>query len=127
MTCVRQQPRHVDSALIGQAEIKDTAAPIRHSSLILDDEIIQRIERFAFRRAPVAAERRNKGYTLLHAETGAPIARLRPIGRDDQMEILYWSSWKQHWAPVGPFGRTVAPLDEALRIIAFEPIFWAGL
>ncbi len=127
MTCVRQQPRHVDSALIGQAEIKDTAAPIRHSSLMLDDEIIQRIERFAFRRAPVAAERRNKGYTLLHAETGAPIARLRPIGRDDQMEILYWSSWKQHWAPVGPFGRTVAPLDEALRIIAFEPIFWAGL
>ena len=127
MTCVRQQPRHVDSALIGQAEIKDTAAPIRHSTLILDDEIIQRIERFAFRRAPVAAERRNKGYTLLHAETGAPIARLRPIGRDDQMEILYWSSWKQHWAPVGPFGRTVAPLDEALRIIAFEPIFWAGL
>jgi hypothetical protein len=127
LTCVRQQPRHVDSALIGQAEIKDTAAPIRHSSLMLDDEIIQRIERFAFRRAPVAAERRNKGYTLLHAETGAPIARLRPIGRDDQMEILYWSSWKQHWAPVGPFGRTVAPLDEALRIIAFEPIFWAGL
>ena len=127
MTCVRQQPRHVNSALIGQAEIKDTAAPIRHSSLMLDDEIIQRIERFAFRRAPVAAERRNKGYTLLHAETGAPIARLRPIGRDDQMEILYWSSWKQHWAPVGPFGRTVAPLDEALRIIAFEPIFWAGL
>jgi hypothetical protein len=126
LTCVRQQPRHVDSALIGQAEIKDTAAPIRHSSLMLDDEIIQRIERFAFRRAPVAAERRNKGYTLLHAETGAPIARLRPIGRDDQMEILYWS-WKQHWAPVGPFGRTVAPLDEALRIIAFEPIFWAGL
>jgi hypothetical protein len=127
LTCVRQQPRHVDSALIGQAEIKDTTAPIRHSSLMLDDEIIQRIERFAFRRAPVAAERRNKGYTLLHAETGAPIARLRPIGRDDQMEILYWSSWKQHWAPVGPFGRTVAPLDEALRIIAFEPIFWAGL
>lgn len=94
---------------------------------MLDDEIIQRIERFPFPRAPVAAERRNKGYTLLHAETGHPIARLRPIGRDDLMEILYWSSWKQHWAPVGPFGRTAAPLDEALRIIAFEPIFWAGM
>jgi hypothetical protein len=92
-----------------------------------DDEIIRRIERFPFRRALVAAERRNKGYTLLHAETGAPIARLRPIGRDDQMEILYWSSWRQHWAAVGPFGRTVAPLEEALRIIAFEPIFWAGM
>jgi len=93
---------------------------------MLDDEIIQRIESFPFRRAPVAAERRHKGYTLVHAETGAPIARLRPIGRGDQMEIFYWSLRKQHWAPVGPFGRTVAPLDKALRIIASEPIFWAG-
>ena len=124
---VRQPPRHVDSALFRQVENKDTIAPIRHNDLMLKDEIIRRIESFPFRRAPVAAERRNRGYTLLHAETGAPIARLRPVGPDDQMEILYWSSWKQHWAPVGPFGRTVAPIDEALRIIAFEPIFWAGL
>jgi hypothetical protein len=92
-----------------------------------DDEIIRQIEGFPFRRAPVAAERRNKGYTLFHAETGHPIARLRPFGRDDLLEIFYWSSWKQRWAPVGPFGRTAAPLDEALRIIAIEPIFWAGL
>jgi hypothetical protein len=92
-----------------------------------DEEIIRRIERFPFPRAPVAAERRNKGYTLFHAETGTPIARLRPFGRDDLLEILYWSSWKQHWAPVGPFGRTAAPLDKALRIIAAEPIFWAGI
>jgi len=77
-------------------------------------------------RTPVAAERRNKGYTLVRAETGHPIARLRPFGRDDLLEIFYWSSWKQRWAPAGPFGRTAAPLDEALRIIAFEPIFWAG-
>ena len=127
MTCVRQQPRHVDSALIGQAEIKDTAAPIRHSSLMLDDEIIQRIERFAFRRAPVAAERRNKGYTLLHAGDRGADRKASSHRKRRPMETLYWSSWKQHWAPVGPFGRTVAPLDEALRIIAFEPIFWAGL
>jgi hypothetical protein len=84
--------------------VKDSGTAIRHTSLMLDDEVIQRIESFPFRRAPVAAERRNKGYTLLHAETGAPIARLRPIGRDDQMEILYWSSWKQHWVPVDPLG-----------------------
>jgi hypothetical protein len=116
--------RHIESALIGPINIKDRRAPIRHSGLMRDDEIIRRIEGFRFRRAPVAAEWRNKGYTLLDAETGAPIARLRPIGRDDQMEILYWSLWKQHWARVGPFGRTVAPLDKALRIIASEPIFW---
>jgi len=41
-----------------------------------DDEIIRRIERFRFRHAPVAAEWRNKGYTLFHADTGRPIARL---------------------------------------------------
>ena len=60
-----------------------------------DDETIRQIERFPFRRAPVAAERRNKGYTLLHAETGRPIARLRPYGRDELMEILYWSLWNR--------------------------------
>jgi hypothetical protein len=91
-----------------------------------DDDIIRRIERYRFPRAPVTAERRNRGYTLIHAATGAPIARLRPRGGDDQMEIFYWS-WKQRWAPVGPFGGTVAPLDEALHIIAHEPIFWAGM
>jgi hypothetical protein len=92
-----------------------------------DDDIIRRIEAFRFRRAPVAAEWRKKGYTLLHARTRHPIARLRPLGRDDLLEIFYWSSWKQRWAPAGPFGRTAAPIDEALRIIACEPIFWAGV
>ena len=91
-----------------------------------DDEIIRKIEAFPFRRAPVAAEWRNKGYTLLHAQTGRPIARLRPLGRDDLLEILYWSLRKQRWAPIGAFGRTATPIDEALRIITFEPIFWAG-
>jgi hypothetical protein len=91
-----------------------------------DNETIRQIERFPFRRAPVAAERRNKGYTLLHAETGRPIARLRPYGRDELMEILYWSLWKERWAAVGPFGQTVVPLNEALQIIASEPIFWVG-
>jgi hypothetical protein len=57
-----------------------------------DDETIRQIERFFFRRAPVAAAWRNKGYTLLPAETGRPIARLRSYeGRDELMEILYWS------------------------------------
>jgi len=114
----------LNQPLIGQIKVKDRRALINHTGYMRDDEIIQRIESFPFRRAPVVAERRNKGYTLLHAETGAPIARLRPIGRDNQMEILYWSLSKQHWAPVGPFGCTVAPLDKALRIIASEPIFW---
>jgi hypothetical protein len=80
-----------------------------------DNEIIRQIERFPFHRAPVAAEWRNKGYTLFHAKTGRPIARLRPYGRDDLMEILYWSLWRKRWAGVGPFGCTVAPIDDALH------------
>src|SRR5215813_2950889 len=75
-------------------------------------------------KGPVIAERRNRGYSLFHANTGAPIARLRPCGRDDRVELLYWSSWKEKWAPTGPFGRTVLPLDQALRVIAKEGIFW---
>jgi hypothetical protein len=106
-------------------------APIRYRHPMSDDETIRRIERFRFRfrfrRAHVTAEWRNKGYTLLHADTGRPIARLRPYGRDDLMEIFYWSLWKERWRPVGPFGQTVAPLDEALDIIAGEPIFWVGI
>jgi hypothetical protein len=75
-----------------------------------DDEIIRRNERFRFRRAPVSAEWRNKGYTLLHAETGHPIARLRPLRRGelrhgDPVEVLYWSLWKERWTAVGPFGK----------------------
>ncbi len=34
------------------------------------------------------APRQNCGFTLIHAETGVPIARLRPIERDDLVVIL---------------------------------------
>jgi hypothetical protein len=78
-----------------------------------DDDIIQLIETFDFDAGPVAVERRNRGFTLIHAETGVPIARLRPIGRDDLVDILYWSLWKERWMPFGPFGRTAAPVEQA--------------
>jgi hypothetical protein len=91
----------------------------------MNDPIIQRIERFRCRRGPLSAERRNRGYTLCHAGSGAPVARLRPTGQDDRVEVLYWSLWKEKWANAGPFGRTVLPLDDALRFIASEDIFWA--
>jgi hypothetical protein len=114
-------------ASAGQTKIKDAGAPLRQGHPMRDDDIIRRIERFPFHRAPVTAEWRNKGYTLFHANTGRAIARLRPYGRDDLMEILYWSLRKERWAAVGPFGCTVVPLDEALQIIAGEPIFWVGM
>ncbi len=88
--------------------------------------MIQRIESFRCRRGKLAAERRNRGYTLYRATSGGPVARLRPTGQNDRVEVPYWSLWNERWTSAGPFGRTVLPLDDALRFIASEDIFWAA-
>ena len=90
----------------------------------MDDPIIQRIERFRCSRGALFAERLNRGYTLYSAQSGALVARLHPTGSDDNFEVLYWSLWKNRWASTGPFGRTVLSIDDALRFIAYEDIFW---
>jgi hypothetical protein len=96
------------------------------SCAVRSDPIIQRIESFRCRRAQLAAERRNQGYTLYRAGSGAPVARLRPTGENDRVEVLYGSLWRERWASAGPFGRTILPIDDALRFIASEDIFWAA-
>ena len=58
--------------------------------------------------------------------SGVPVARLRPTGQADRVEVLYWSLWKERWTSAGPFGRTILPIDDALRFIASEDIFWAA-
>ena len=100
---------------------------IRQRSIVpgVTDPIIQRIESFRCRRGQLLAERRNRGYTLYRASSGALVARLRPTGQDDRFEVLYWSLWKERWTSAGPFGPTILPIDEALRFIASEDIFWA--
>jgi hypothetical protein len=90
----------------------------------MDDPIIRHIERFRCSRGTLFAERRNRGYTLYSAQSGALVARLGPTGWDDRFEVLYWSLWKNRWASTGPFGRTVLSIDDALRFIAYEDIFW---
>jgi hypothetical protein len=158
----------------------------------MDDPVTQCIERFRCARGALFAERRNRGYTLYDANSGAPVARLRPAGTEASFEVLYWSLWKNRrpyaqgrmhgarlrlcragggktgaryraaalsearcgrrnrpcavwfagqsaaqpvfappywdrrnrWASTGPFGRTVLPIDDALRFIAYEDIFW---
>jgi hypothetical protein len=64
------------------------------------------------------AERRNRSYTPYSAQSGGLVARLRPTDCNDRFELLYWSLWKNQWAPAGPFGRTVLSIDDALRFIA---------
>ena len=45
-----------------------------------DDDIIRRIEHFPYHRAPVAAEWRNKGYTLINADTAVRSQDYGPTG-----------------------------------------------
>ncbi len=59
------------------------------------DPIIERTQSFACRRGLLRAERRNRGYTLYRAASGAPVARLRQTSKDDRVEVLYWSLWKE--------------------------------
>ena len=103
---------------------RDTAPWRRLLLAAMDDPVIRCIERFRCSRGALFAERRNRGYTLYSAQSGAPVARLRPTAPDGKFEVLYWSLWKSRWASTGPFGRTVLSIDDALRFIAYEDIFW---
>ncbi len=90
----------------------------------MDDGIIAKIGQFRCPRGALFAERRNRGYTLYDMRSGAPVARLRPTGRDAQFEVLYWSLWKERWVSSGPLGRTILSIDDALLFSAHEDIFW---
>jgi hypothetical protein len=70
----------------------------------------------------VAVVRANRGYTLYSLRTGGPVARLRPTGKGDDVQVLWWR--REAWGHPGPFGREVMPLDEALEFIASEGFFW---
>jgi len=91
---------------------------------MITDPIVQQIEAFRCTRGVLFAERRNRGYTLYDARSGAPVARLRPTGTEGRFEILYWSLWKERWASTGPFGRTILSINDALQFISHEDIFW---
>lgn len=127
LTPFKPRLRHFDSVGSARHQDKDSAAPIHNNGVMTDDDIIQLIVNFAFDAGPVVAQRRNRGFTLVHAKTGVPIARLRPLGRDDLYEILYWSLRTKRWAPFGPFGRAALPAEQAVRLIAQASIFWAGV
>ena len=88
------------------------------------DAMRARIEtwRWPPERGGVAVVRANRGYTLYSRRTGAPVARLRPTGQDDKVQVLWWR--REGWGNPGPFGREVMPLDEALEFIASESFFW---
>jgi hypothetical protein len=47
-----------------------------------------------------------------------------PTPTNKHVEVLYWSLRTERWSPTGPFGRIILPLDQTLRFIAAEAIFW---
>jgi hypothetical protein len=88
------------------------------------DAMLERIQ--AFNRARgggVVIEKAARGYSLRSECSGAPIARLRPTGDGDKVQVLWWNG--ERWGASGPFGIVTMPLDGALDYIASEPAFWA--
>ena len=92
----------------------------------MTDLVVQRIEAFRCPRGTLFAERRNRGYTLYHAPSGALVARLRPVGDDGRVEVLYWSQWKERWTKAAPMGRMALTIERALEFIANEDVFWVA-
>ena len=88
------------------------------------DDMRARIEAYPWppRRGGVEVVRANKGYTLYSLRTGRSVARLRPTGQGDRVQVLWWR--REAWGNPGLFGREVMPLNEALAFIAAEGFFW---
>jgi hypothetical protein len=92
----------------------------------MPDPIIHRIESFPCRCGTLLAERRNKGYTLYRASTGTPVARLRPTGQDDRVEVLYRSPWKERWAKT-PDRSDALSCRSTRRLRSLHPRISSGL
>ena len=87
------------------------------------DPMLARIE--AFNRARgggMIVQRAARGYSRLSQRTGAPLARFRPTGEGDNVQVLWWSG--ERWGASGPFGIATMPLNKALDYVAAEPDLW---
>ncbi len=85
------------------------------------DPVLERIKAFSEAMGGgVIIRRANKGYSLFIEEDGTPLARLRPTGNGDNVEVLWWSH-REKWESIGDFGGEVLPLDDALNFVAEDP------
>lgn len=88
------------------------------------DDIAARIKAFNDANGGGVGLNIHKGaYHLYLLETEAPIARLRPTGKRDDVRLAYWSH-RRAWEDIDDFGGCVMPLGDALEFIANESIFW---
>jgi len=86
------------------------------------DAMRERIAAPPWPRGGVEVIRANRGYTLYSRRTGGLIARLRPTGKEDTVQVLWWR--REAWATPGDFGPLSLPLDEALNFVATQDFFW---
>jgi hypothetical protein len=86
------------------------------------DTMRERIAAHPWPHGGVEVIRANRGYTLYSRRTGGPVARLRPTGKVDNVQVLWWR--RETWATPGDFGPLTLPLDEALDFVATEGFFW---
>jgi hypothetical protein len=88
-----------------------------------DPAILRRIRACPFARGGrVQVRCRANGDSLFARRSGAPLARLRLTGRGDEVVLLY-PSHRGGWGPLGDFGASAMPLDEALRSLSANPYF----
>src|SRR4051812_35821275 len=88
------------------------------------DAMRERIAAHPWPRGGVEVIRANRGDTLYGRRTGGQVARLRPTGENDDVQILWWRG--AGWATPGDFGPLIMPLNEALNFVATESFFWIG-
>ena len=86
------------------------------------DAMRERIAAHPWPRGGVEVIRANRGHTLPGRRTGGQVARLRPTGTGDDVQILWWR--REAWGAPGPFGPVIMPLDQALDFVATEGFFW---
>jgi hypothetical protein len=87
------------------------------------DALLERITTFQHAGwGEVVVRKLARGCSLFGVRTGVPIARLRPTGAADMVQVLWWNG--ERWGASGPFGVATMPLDKALDHIATEPAFW---
>ena len=86
------------------------------------DAMRERIAAHSWPHRGVEVVRANRGYTLYSRRTGGQVARLRPTGKDDEVQVLWWR--RNAWGTPGDFGPVIMPLDEALSFVVTESFFW---
>ena len=82
---------------------------------IRTDEMRDRIAAYSFPRGGVEVVRAHRGYTLYSRRTDGPVARLRPTGDGDKVEVMWWRGTT--WAAPGDFGPVTMPRVSGISVL----------